>query len=84
MNKLKMNLVIRTLKNVKSFTTMNTNTNIDKVLFIGRWSIPHSKNIHIDQIVDRNNEDHCGVCVPYEKDINEKKIDDNYYIAFTM
>ena len=61
-------------------------TNTDKVIFIGRWSVPNNTNLHIDKIIDRNNEDHCGVCVSYEKDKieNEKNIHDDYYLAFIM
>jgi len=73
-------------------------TNSDKVLFVGRWSVPHSTKVHIDQIIDRNNEDHCGVCVSYENDMKEieknninndiNDINDNnndkYYLAFIM
>lgn len=61
-------------------------TNTDKVIFVGRWSVPNNTNLHIDKIIDRNNEDHCGVCVSYEKDKNEneKNIHDDYYLAFIM
>jgi len=76
------------------FPATNISTTSDKVLFVGRWSVPHSTKVHIDQIIDRNNEDHCGVCVSYDNvkeieknNISNKNIDienDKYYLAFIM
>jgi hypothetical protein len=56
-------------------------------VFVGRWSIPNKNtNIVINRIFDRNNEDHCGVCISNNNYKNEKNIIDNeeYYRAFIM
>ena len=66
--------------------------------FVGRWSIPNTgnnnhHNHNINLIIDRNNEDHCGVCETNNInnlqtiDINlnkRKEQEENYYIAFFM
>lgn len=72
-------------------------------IFIGRWYVLNTNtninvntntNINaniINNIIDRNNEDHCGVCISHDNkqemaDFNKKNIedDDNYYRAFFM
>ena len=68
-------------------------SDIKRVVFIGRWSVPNSynnTNIIINRIIDRNNEDHCGICISDDNNkkniINEKDIEENnnYYLAFFM
>ncbi len=62
---------------------------VKQEVFVGRWAIPH-KNTEtvINQIFDRNNEDHCGVCVDnnnlIKKNIVEDDHDDDYYRPFFM
>ena len=58
--------------------------------FVGRWSIPN-KNTDIvkNQICDRNNEDHCGVCITNDADLMKKNIvdvndDDDYLRPYFM
>lgn len=81
---------------IRNFSTNAITTifssDLKREVFVGRWSIPNTNNnIIINRIVDRNNEDHCGVCTNDEKqeilNNNEhKKIDDddNYYRIFFM
>jgi hypothetical protein len=58
--------------------------------FVGRWSIPNKKNtdIVINQICDRNNEDHCGVCINNDSNLMKKNIvdehDDDYLRPYFM
>ena len=61
-------------------------------LFVGRWITPNSNSQkNIDIMIDRNNEDHCGVCddksVKYN-DTKETNIltndDEDYYRAYFM
>ena len=72
--------------NSSFFTSANSNN----ITFIGRWSVPNSSTLHINQIVDRNNEDHCGVCITYDNNnVNnqEQKMKDeneDYYLAFIL
>jgi hypothetical protein len=60
-------------------------------IFVGRWSIPNKKNtdIVINQICDRNNEDHCGVCIINDFTLMKKNIvdvhdDDDYLRPYFM
>jgi hypothetical protein len=40
-------------------------------VFVGRWSIPNKNtDIVINQICDRNNEDHCGACITNDTNTN--------------
>ena len=54
-------------------------------IFVGRWTISgvSNSNDNINKIIDRNNEDHCGVCytniTPSEP---EKNID--YFTPFII
>ena len=58
--------------------------------FVGRWSIPNKNtDIVINQIFDRNNEDHCGVCINNDSNLMKKNIvdvrdDDDYLRPFFM
>jgi hypothetical protein len=59
--------------------------------FVGRWSIPNKKNTDtvINKICDRNNEDHCGVCINNNDPIMKKNIvdvhdDDDYLRPYFM
>jgi hypothetical protein len=58
--------------------------------FVGRWSIPNKNtDTIINQIFDRNNEDHCGVCINDDSNLMKKNIveehnDDEYYQPFFM
>jgi hypothetical protein len=63
--------------------------------FVGRWTVPNNNNQYnhnINLIIDRNNEDHCGVCSVFDVDnksmlINDNKLkeqEENYYLAFIM
>jgi len=60
-------------------------------VFVGRWSIPNKKNTDIvkNQICDRNNEDHCGVCIINDNNLIKKNIveyrdDDDYLRPYFM
>ena len=63
---------------------------VKREVFVGRWSVPNTNNsIVINRIVDRNNEDHCGVCTNDDKHeiiVDKKNVEDeeNYYRAFFM
>jgi hypothetical protein len=62
----------------------NTTKNISPI-FISRWTvngISNSKN-NINKIIDRNNEDHCGVC---DKNFIEftKNDEIDYYLPFVI
>ena len=47
--------------------------------FVGRWSIPNKNtDATINQILDRNNEDHCGTCMIVDNNQINKKIVDNH------
>ncbi len=47
--------------------------------FVGRWSIPNKNtDIIINQICDRNNEDHCGACIANDSNLMKKNIVDEY------
>jgi len=53
--------------------------------FVGRWTIPgiSNSNHNVNKIFDRNNEDHCGVCIINNK-IKKNEIDEDYYEAFIL
>ncbi len=59
-------------------------------VFVGRWSIPNKKtDIVVNQICDRNNEDHCGVCINNDFNLTKKNIvhdrdDDDYLLPYFM
>jgi hypothetical protein len=62
---------------------------VKHTVFVGRWSIPNKNtDIVINQIFDRNNEDHCGVCINNDsnlkKNIVEDEHNDEYYRPFFM
>lgn len=77
-----------------STNTMATifSTDLKREIFVGRWSVPNTHtNIVINRIIDRNNEDHCGVCTNTNEQLtiahkNRQIIsdDEEYYIAFFM
>jgi len=87
--------------NVRSIVSnRNLSTNIfsntltsKKVNFIGRWSIPNTKN-NVNIIIDRNNEDHCGCCyvdivdtTQTTKQVNTVKtieVEDSYYLPYFL
>jgi hypothetical protein len=58
--------------------------------FVGRWSIPNKNtDTVINQILDRNNEDHCGVCMNTDENLMKKNIvdvhdDDDYLRPYFM
>jgi hypothetical protein len=54
------------MNSIRKFSSLFASTNSNNITFIGRWSVPNSSALHINQIVDRNNEDHCGVCITYD------------------
>jgi hypothetical protein len=65
----------------------------NKNMYIGRWTIPNINNDdkHINKIIDRNNEDHCGICVneqnistSFENTKNKEEDDDKYYLPYIM
>jgi hypothetical protein len=84
------------MNSIRRFSSLFASTKSNNITFIGRWSVPGSTNHHINQIVDRNNEDHCGVCITYDNNnvsvnvnVNnqEQKINDeieDYYLAFIL
>ena len=59
-------------------------------VFVGRWSIPNKNtDIIINQICDRNNEDHCGACITNDFNLTKKNIvhdrdDDDYLLPYFM
>ncbi len=59
-------------------------------VFVGRWSIPNKNtDIVVNQICDRNNEDHCGVCINNDFNLTKKNIvhdrdDDEYLLPYFM
>lgn len=85
---------IRKFTGFSRFFSFFTSANLNKSTFIGRWSVPNSSTLHINQIVDRNNEDHCGVCVTIntENSVNDNKENkikmndkvEDYYLAFIL
>ena len=64
----------------------------NKNMYIGRWTIPNVNNDdkHIHRIIDRNNEDHCGICneqniiTSYENTKIREIDDDKYYLPYMM
>ena len=72
-----------------AITTIFT-SDVKRELFVGRWSIPSTNNnVVINRIIDRNNEDHCGVCISDDKqqiiiDKNNVEDEESYYRAFFM
>ncbi len=70
-------LVVKNLIQTQSFSP----------IFVGRWTISGVSNStdNINKIIDRNNEDHCGVC--YENitlSEPEKKKDADYFTPFII
>ena len=68
--------MLRYLSIFRNFSSITNSTFFPSVKnegFVGRWSIPNKKNTDtvINQICDRNNEDHCGVCM------NDNLMNDN-------
>ena len=88
-----MSLFIKFFRNFSSnaFTTIFS-SDVKREVFVGRWIVPNpnqNTNIVINRIIDRNNEDHCGVCINDDKQkitIDKKNIEDeeNYYRAYFM
>jgi hypothetical protein len=82
------------MNSIRRFSSLFASTNSKNITFIGRWSVPGSTNHHINQIVDRNNEDHCGVCIINNENnddnvnnknkIKKNEIDEDYYEAFIL
>jgi hypothetical protein len=62
----------------------NTTKNISPI-FISRWTVNgiSNSNNNINKIIDRNNEDHCGVC---DKNFIEftKNDEIDYYLPFVI
>ena len=58
--------------------------------FVGRWSIPNKNtDTVINKIFDRNNEDHCGVCIDNNNNLIKKNFvddqdDDDYLRPYFM
>lgn len=88
-----MSLFIKFFRNFSSnaFTKIFT-SDTKREVFVGRWIVQNpnpNTNIVINRIIDRNNEDHCGVCInddTHKKFIDKKNIEDdeNYYRAYFM
>ena len=59
-------------------------------VFVGRWSIPNKNTDTVtNKICDRNNEDHCGVCIINDDTLIKKNIvdyrdDDDYLRPYFM
>lgn len=72
-------------------TTLFSNILSSKqVKFVGRWSIPNTKN-NVNIIIDRNNEDHCGCCfvdtIQSTKQVNTVKlveVSEDYYLPYII
>ena len=85
-----MSHVITFIRNFSTSALTIFTSEVKREVFVGRWSIPNTNNIVvINRIVDRNNEDHCGVCTNDDKQeiiIDKKNVEDeeNYYRAFFM
>lgn len=59
-------MLIRNLKIImKIYRNMSSD---DHPVMLGRWYIDYTKNVR--RKIDLANEDHCGVCNQYEKNIN--------------
>jgi hypothetical protein len=81
------NLINNLVNNLVNKLTNNTymSNNKDSV-FVGRWIVSnsnHKYNDNINIIIDRNNEDHCGVC-NINNNINKNKKLENYYKTFMI
>jgi hypothetical protein len=77
-------------RNFSSITNPTFFPAVKNEVFVGRWSIPN-KNTDIvkNQICDRNNEDHCGVCINNDSNLMKKNIvedrdDDDYLRPYFM
>jgi hypothetical protein len=63
---------------------------VKQEVFVGRWSIPNKRtDATINQIFDRNNEDHCGGCIENNDNLIKKSIidyrdDDDYLLPYFM
>jgi hypothetical protein len=84
--------MLRYLSIFRNFSSITNSTFFPAVKnegFVGRWSIPNKKNTDIvkNQICDRNNEDHCGVCIDdnlMKKNIVDVNDDDDYLRPYFM
>ena len=57
------------IKNFKMIMKIYRNmSSDDHPVMLGRWYIDYTKNVR--RKIDLANEDHCGVCNQYEKNIN--------------
>ena len=61
---------------------------VKSTVFVGRWSIPNKNTDTVtNKICDRNNEDHCGVCIDdnlMKKNIVEDENNDDYLRPYFM
>ena len=89
-------MIVTYLTFIRNFSTNAISSifssDLKREVFVGRWSVPNTNtNVVINRIIDRNNEDHCGVCINSNEDIqnivkNKENItnDDEYYTPFFM
>lgn len=66
-------------RNFSSITNPTFFPAVKNEVFVGRWSIPNKNTDMIkNQICDRNNEDHCGVCINNDFNLTKENIVDEY------
>ena len=69
-----------TFRSFSNAITSIFSTDIKHISFVGRWNIPNTNsNDIINKIIDRNNEDHCGVCNDVNLHEESRNNDNNVY-----
>jgi hypothetical protein len=83
--------MFRYLSIFRNFSSNSTFFSVVKnEVFVGRWSIPNKNTDTVtNKICDRNNEDHCGVCIINDDTLIKKNIvdyrdDDDYLRPYFM
>ena len=85
-----MSRYIFTFRNFSSKSITTFFPSAKQEVFVGRWSIPNKNtDTTINQILDRNNEDHCGGCIDNNDNLIKKNIvdyrdDDDYLRPYFM
>ncbi len=85
-----MSRYISLFRNFSSTSISTFFPDVKHIGFVGRWSIPNKNtDATINQILDRNNEDHCGGCINNDaslikKNIVDERDDDDYLLPYFM
>jgi hypothetical protein len=82
---------MNSIRNFSNFFKNTINVN-NPITYVGRWSVVEYNDQHINQIIDRNNEDHCGTCnysvneliITEQQNIVQTKKEEEYYLFFCM